>query len=275
MRYKVTKEEDGWKLVDFISEKNGISKRAAKSLLDRKQVVLNGKRIWIATHKVRRHDTIDCPDIKTTAKKKIELPLLYQDAHYIVINKPALCTSNQHRSSAEALLRKQLDNPKIQAVHRLDKETSGCLIFAYTQEGFEAMKPIFQNQQIQKCYLAIVHGHFTSGKTECRKNINAKPARSEFHSIQSRKNYSLVEAIPHTGRTHQLRIHLSKLDFPIVGDKHYSPFKAVPKQVRLVPRHLLHASTLAFKSPISGTRILAEAPTPDDFAEWNSKLIGR
>ena len=273
MRYKVSKDEEGWKLVDFVAEKNGISRRAAKTLLDRKQIVLNGKRIWIASHKLRRRDTIDCPDVKAEPKKRIELPLLYQDAHYIIINKPALCTSNQHRSSAETLLRKQLDNPKIQAVHRLDKETSGCLIFAISQEAFDAMKPLFQNQEIQKSYLALVHGNF-SQQSECRKSISGKTARSVFQPRLSKKNYSLVKAIPETGRTHQLRIHLASLDFPIVGDKKYTPFRAVPKQVRLVPRHMLHASTLSFKSPISGTKIHVEAAPPEDFIEWQSKLVG-
>ena len=274
MRYKVSKDEDAWKLVDFISEKHGISKRAAKTLLDRKQVVLNGKRIWIATHKVRRHDTIDCPDVKSMPKKRLELSVLYRDSHYIIINKPALRTSNNHPASVETILRKELDNPKIQAVHRLDKETSGCLIFAFTPAAFEAMKPLFQNQEVAKSYLALVHGNFPNEKTSCRKTISGKTAHSEFHALQNRKSYSLVKAIPHTGRTHQLRIHLSSLDYPIVGDKKYTPFQSVPTQVRLVPRQLLHASTIKFKSPISGTVIKIEAPRPDDFMEWQKKLIG-
>ena len=274
MRLKVSKDEEGWKLVDFISDKTGVSKRAAKTMLDRKQVVVNGKRIWIATHRVKRHDTIDCPDQKATAPSAKKIPLLYRDSHYIIINKPPLCTSNQHRHSAEAILRKQLDDPQIQAVHRLDKETSGCLIFAFNQEAFEAMKPLFQNQEIKKAYHALIHGSFPSDQTESRKSISGKAAQSEFYPMRSRKNFSLIQAIPHTGRTHQLRIHLSGLNYPIVGDKKYSPFRAVPKTVRLVPRHMLHACMIAFKNPISGADIQVEAPYPDDFKQWQQKLVG-
>lgn len=171
-------------------------------------------------------------------------------------------------------------------VHRLDRETSGVMIIARTQKFFDYLKNLFQEGKINKSYLAIVHDHppnqglidkpigLKSGSikrsTRAKKMRMVKPAVTEFKTIKrfdyGGEKYALLKVFPKTGRTHQIRVHLSVLGFPVVGDKLYGR----KRSQRAFKRHLLHAESIEF-SLISGERVRFDAIQPSDFGHFLNK----
>ena len=166
-------------------------------------------------------------------------------------------------------------------VHRIDRETSGALILAKTAEAHEALKQQFKNLEVSKVYHAFVHGNVKDdmgvidlpiGRSvgDFRKWSAQRGARGEkrdavtFYKVLSRssdKSWTLVEAKPKTGRTHQIRVHFQALHHPVVGDSLYAPSK--PKLLGF-ERLALHARSLTFNK-LDGEQITVEAPYPDDF----------
>lgn len=168
-------------------------------------------------------------------KIKPEDLIIYQDDDYIIINKPAFLSTLEDRANTDnvlSLFRKIM--PEVHVCHRLDKQTSGALLLAKNEEAYTTAALQFQNREVEKVYHALVKGRFpeevlqvdvplrttSSGKvrTDPRKG---KEATTIFRAKQYFKNYTLVEAKPVTGRTHQIRVHLAYLDYPICGDKVY------------------------------------------------------
>ncbi|PJE57571.1 MAG: RluA family pseudouridine synthase, partial [Candidatus Portnoybacteria bacterium CG10_big_fil_rev_8_21_14_0_10_38_18] len=151
--------------------------------------------------------------------------------------------------------------PNAQLVHRLDKDTSGLMIVAKNQKTYEWLKSQFQNRQIKKKYIALVHGILKDKKGIIAKSISKSRKRggrqtiapigkrreaiTRYTVIKEFSNYTLLEAMPETGRTHQIRVHLASIGHPIAGDERYK-FKRQQKLERL-NRQFLHASYLQFK----------------------------
>jgi 23S rRNA pseudouridine1911/1915/1917 synthase len=192
-------------------------------------------------------------------------------------------------------------------VHRLDKDTSGILLVAKNQESFDALQNQFRDRTIHKAYLALVHqftpveGHIEGSiarNPENREKFTVMEGGreaitdyklvkhyqmpkdkleeifSEFNSIQRRKlektnyaQFSLVYAYPKTGRTHQIRVHLKHLNFPIVGDDKYGGRKIVRLDHRWCKRQFLHAAKISLLHPKTGTPIEFESPLPQDLTE--------
>jgi len=181
-------------------------------------------------------------------------------------------------------------------VHRLDRETSGVLLLARTQRAFIYLKSLFQKQEIQKTYYAIVQGvpkekkgiitfpigikRGTTKRTIHPQKIGPastektlkrqKEAMTEYEVIRTiEKNgekFSLVKIQPHTGRTHQIRIHMNAIYAPVIGDKLYGG----KKNSLWTPRHMLHCTSLSFVLP-SGERIIIEDSIPKEFEEFLTK----
>jgi len=164
-------------------------------------------------------------------------------------------------------------------VHRLDRDTSGILIVARTQKFFSYLKKMFQNGEVKKTYLALVHGRMEekgsvdlpiglkSGTTKRSTRGNpkmVKPARTQYELAKEfdmpSGAYSLVRLFPKTGRTHQLRVHMNAIHRPVVGDQMYGK-QENPWGVK---RQLLHAESIEFPSP-DGSRMRLEADVPEDF----------
>ncbi|WP_372919800.1 RluA family pseudouridine synthase [Salegentibacter sp.] len=193
------------------------------------------------------------------APKKIfslNLEILFEDDHIAVVNKPAgFPTSGNYFKTITNALPFNLEPseastalPAPQPAHRLDNATSGLLLIAKTGESLRRLHRDFEEKKIQKIYTALVHGIFPK-QNVCQDDIEGKTSETEIHLIKSFRyngvNLTLVSAIPKTGRTHQIRIHLSRAGFPIVGDKLYGLENNLLDQKEL----FLAATTLKFQHP--------------------------
>jgi RluA family pseudouridine synthase len=206
--------------------------------------------------------------------------ILYEDAELLVINKPANLPVLPDGWEPEApYLVKLLQGkyPELLVVHRLDKVTSGVMVFARTPETHRALNIQFEKHEAQKIYHSICVGvpnwNEHTARHKLRINVGhshrtmvdhakGKSAETAFKVFKRYKGYALLESIPATGRTHQIRVHAYALGFPLLGDSLYS----APK-TDLIKRPALHAQSLTFTHTISGERVTFEAPYPEDFKQ--------
>lgn len=242
------------------------------------------------------------------SKEKTQLILnptiLYEDDQFLVIDKPAGVVVNRAESVKRETLQdwieryikvdkvEQVDKVEEDAfqsrsgiVHRLDKETSGCLVIAKTQESFSKLQAAFKKHQVKKTYLALTHGRIpTSGEINAPVSRlpwnrelfgivpGGKAAVTKYKSITNyelrimnkKQMFALVELYPESGRTHQIRVHLKYLGFPVVGDYLYAGRKQQREDRTWCPRVFLHATKINFNHPVTGTLISVESPLPTD-----------
>lgn len=257
-------------LVDVLADHLGISKRKAKLILDQRNVFLNGERVWMAQHKVRRRDTIevtllDEKPAKATKNKKISV--LWKDDYFIIANKPSGIVTNEGKNSLEEELHWQFNDRNICAVHRLDKETSGCVIFARNQKAKDMIIPLFRDHEVTKIYRAITCGKFPARIETIHNDIDGESASTDIKVLDSRSVASYLEMRIRTGRTHQIRKHLQFVKRSVAGDKTYINEKKMDERLRMLPRQMLHAYKLVFKHPETGEIVRVSAPVPQDFKE--------
>lgn len=215
------------------------------------------------------------------------LEIIYCDEHLIAINKPHGLLVHRSPIAADAsefalqMLRDQI-GIKVNPVHRIDRKTGGILLFAFNKEVEIAMQKAFMENQVSKKYLAIVRGHTPDAEDidyPLRKeNGTLQDAFTSYTTLKRAEldialgkhptsRYSLVEAVPATGRMHQLRKHLSHIYHPIIGDRTHG----CNKQNKLfleqwaMTTMLLHASQLNFKHPITGEEITIKAALQPEF----------
>jgi 23S rRNA pseudouridine1911/1915/1917 synthase len=254
-------------------------------------------------------DLIECrpPERREDRVKPEEgdLTLLYEDADLAVLDKPAGLTVHPGAGRDTGTLAHHLlarypemagvggpGRPGI--VHRLDQGTSGVLVVARTPTAHTRLARAFAERRVEKRYLAIVYGgpHPASGLIDApigrhaqkRKEMtvrpDGRPARTGWQTRAARAGIALVELDLHTGRTHQIRVHLKHLGHPLVGDPVYGEarWKALPRPVqaplRDFPRPALHAWRLAFHHPMDDRPLAFEAPVPGDLRELWEKVTG-
>lgn len=216
------------------------------------------------------------------------LEIIYRDEHLIAINKPHGLLVHRSSIAADAsefalqLLRDQI-GMKVNPVHRIDRKTGGILLFAFNKEVEIAMQKAFMENQVSKKYLAIVRGHTPDAESidyPLRKeNGTLQDAFTSYTTLKHAEldiafgkhptsRYSLVEAVPTTGRMHQLRKHLSHIFHPIIGDRTHG----CNKQNKLfleqweMTTMLLHASQLIFTHPVTGEEVKIEAALQHEFS---------
>jgi 23S rRNA pseudouridine1911/1915/1917 synthase len=167
-------------------------------------------------------------------------------------------------------------------VHRLDKDTSGVLVVAKDENTLRALHEQFRSREVEKTYLALVRGRVQppEGIIEVpigrdpgdRQRMTALPegryARTRYRAVQFYRKHTLLEAHPYTGRTHQVRVHLSWLGHPVVGDSRYGP----RGKWLLKDRHFLHAYHLGFTHPATGQDVTFEAPLPSELDDLLRRL---
>ncbi|MCX7820438.1 MAG: RluA family pseudouridine synthase [Brevinematales bacterium] len=264
MRSLIVKEE-GLKLVDFISLSFGISKKSAKDIVDSKLVFVNSKRVWIAKHILKKGDVVEYFGEK---KENLDFEIIYEDEFIIAVNKPPFVLSNEGKNSLEELLRTKKQNYKIKAIHRLDKETSGVILFAKNELSFEKFKELWKKKEVKKTYLAICYGETSFKERWINEKIDGKPATSLVRLIKSNRGVSYFEVEILTGRKHQIREHLASIRHPIIGDKLNDNFYLGIKGFKNVRRQLLHSYKIEFVCPFSGETKRFFAPIPEDFKEF-------
>lgn len=268
--FNVDYKDEGKRLFAVIAEELNISKKQAQAAIDAKQVLVNGKRVWIRRHEVKEDDLIEIliEDSKKPAMNHISI--LWQDSEYLIVNKPPYVLTNASDESLEAKLQKQEKNKKICAVHRLDKETSGCVIFAKSPEAKKAMIPMFKGRDIMKIYRAVTIGSFPKIWKEIRTDIEGYMSTTLVKILDSKKHASYLELRIETGRTHQIRRHLADKRYPVMGDKKYA---GTGNELSLEqPRQMLHAYRLIFPHPKTGKPIRATAPLPGDFKKCLAQM---
>ncbi len=238
----------------------------------------------------------------------MDITILYEDDSLIVINKPPGLVVNRAQSvkgetiqdwvllrqgfGGQAVLADESDfYARAGIVHRIDKETSGCLIIAKHPAVFADIQRQFKERLVKKTYLAIVHGKILPQLGEIRAPVGRLPWNRERFGIvpggkdavtkyfvkktfirqvnsgnrnDSRNSCSLVELYPETGRTHQIRVHLKYINHPIVGDFQYAGRKTARADRLWAPRVMLHAWKVSFMHTIDHKELAIEAPVPDD-----------
>ena len=263
--FHVSGSERGLPILDYLALRLDISKKKAKHLLDARAVFVNNQLVWMAKHEMHRDDIVEVNQQPAPVRKSDNgLHTLYEDDDYLVIDKPPGLLSNGP-NSAESRLQRQLNNPQLEAVHRIDRETSGCLLFAKNTKARDAAVAVFEQRGMKKTYLALVHGRFPYEIRVIDKAVDNLHAITHVRVIRANELSSLLELRPETGRTHQIRKHLAALRHPILSDKVYATTPIDHPAVRRIPRQMLHAAGLEFKHPVTGAVIKVTAREPADF----------
>jgi RluA family pseudouridine synthase len=264
--FKVRRAEDQSTLIDYVARHLKISKRATKAILDRRNISVNGQRVWIAKHILIVGDEIQIltEAIKPANSPKKKIDILFRDNDYIIANKPSGILACG-KSSLETRLRAQLKAPNLQAVHRLDRDTSGCLMFALSDSAKDRMIECFRAKTITKVYHAIVHDHMKRGTSTISRPIGGQTAISHVRVLDTASKAAHVSVSIETGRTHQIRIHLAAIRHPVLGDRKYAGGVRLENTLAEIPRQMLHAYSLSFNHPSNDQRIVVKAPPPQDF----------
>jgi RluA family pseudouridine synthase len=213
------------------------------------------------------------------------MDIIYLDEQIIIINKPAGLSVLPDGWEPDApYLVKMLEEKyeKLWIVHRLDKVTSGVMVFARTAEAHRELNRQFEWREVEKVYHAIVDGNPFWEQKVCkmllRTNVGhkhrtavdhkrGKPAETHFKVLKREQARALLEAHPLTGRTHQIRAHLTALGYPLLGDILYGA-----RETDLIARPALHALSLAFTHPQSGERVNYTVPYPQDMQQLKERL---
>ncbi len=264
-----------------------LSRNQAQQLIASGHVTINGNpakpstKLAAGTEILVATSTVDEPQTPP-ATEDILLDILYEDDAVLVINKPAglvvhPATGHTTDTLVNALLHHcpqlaTLDPTRPGIVHRLDRDTSGVMVVAKTAASVEALQRQFKSRTVEKFYLALVHGTPRSSegvidvplgrhptlRQKFAPRPNGKPARTHYWLEEQFANFSLLRVKLETGRTHQIRVHLTWLGHPIVGDTVYGHKK---NRLRL-SRQFLHAQSLSFQHPTTGTLCSFTAPLP-------------
>src|SRR6267142_3327856 len=277
-----------------------VSRGAIQRLIEEGHIRVDG-RIIKPTHTPRAGEKVEVswPQAKPAEAQPEAIPLeiLFEDEALLVLNKRAgmvvhPAAGNQEHTLVNALLHHctgQLSGiggvarPGIG--HRLDKDTSGCLVVAKNDDTHLALSAQFASRKVEKIYRALVCGELARDRGEIRAAIArhsshrkrmavddelGREARTSYRVLERLRGATLAEAVLHTGRTHQIRVHFQFLGFPLVGDLTYGNRQSQKLEELTgysAPRVMLHATRLAFIHPRSGKRVSFEAPLPEDFLD--------
>jgi 23S rRNA pseudouridine1911/1915/1917 synthase len=267
----------------------GLSRRKAQDVIEKGQVSVDGERVREPGRDVVEAAAVTFdPNRKALPKARSTLPVLHEDEHVIVVDKPAGLLSvpsgpGLHEDTALARVqdyarRLRPHEGYAERVHRLDRDTTGALAFALSREARARLIDAFRAHRIERRYLAIVEGQpdgergtidapvreaWVSGRRGvARPGEAAQPARTHWVLRERLPGAALLEVELETGRQHQVRVHLAHAGLPILGDPVYGrPAHGRP----LARRPMLHAAELAFAHPITGARVHARSPLSSDF----------
>ncbi|MCQ2968856.1 MAG: RluA family pseudouridine synthase [Clostridium sp.] len=293
LQEKVDKSFEGRKIREFLKEKMGLSSRLIKGASIDKRILVNNNPVKM-NYVLKESDDIVINLAKKESQnitpEKIDLDIVYEDKDIIVINKaPNMVVHPTKRYQSGTLANGLLYYFKesnqdciVRLVSRLDMDTSGLIIVAKNQYAHSELSNQMQNNNVEKRYLALVHGHFKDKEGTIdlpiyRPEIEGVMARvidergqrsiTHYKVIESYKDAELVECLLETGRTHQIRVHMKAMGHPIYGDVLYGE----TDDSDLISRQALHAYKLKFQSPRTKEELSLTANIPEDI----KKLIAR
>ncbi len=291
-RFTVTEKFAGLRLDQYLAENSeDISRTLAKRLIDIGGVHLAGRRVRRCSQLVSTGEDVEVFIDKQppTPMPLEEERILYRDQDLIVLDKPAGMatqpTPARYQGTVYAELQNLLSDPRrkgqrpsIGMVQRLDRDTSGVMVFSIHKRAHKKMTEAFRGRNIDKIYWAMISGRpqneqgaFCSQLAR-RRSTNlvvsvargGKPAETHYRILQALGQVSLVEVKLITGRTHQIRAHFSEAGLPLLGDTAYGG----PQMINHlnIPRQMLHSRELTFCHPVSGKKMIFSASLPDDFS---------
>ncbi len=296
--YIVKQEEQGKRLDVYISSKNNdLTRTAVQRMIEEENIVVNDKKQKVA-YKIACGDIINIEKVEAKPielkAQDIPIEIIYEDKDIIVVNKPKgmvvhPANGNPDGTLVNAIMSICKDSlsgiggeirPGI--VHRLDKDTSGILIVAKNDKAHVNMSEQIKKHEVKKTYIALVRGvvkeneatidmpigRSNSDRKKMAVTKNGRNAITHIKVLKRYKKYTLLEINIETGRTHQIRVHLSHIGYPIIGDYIYSNGK---NEFGIVGQ-CLHAKSLEFEHPITGNKMKLEAPLPEYFQEILEEL---
>jgi 23S rRNA pseudouridine955/2504/2580 synthase len=301
-RHQIGEDSGGQRIDNYLVKLlKGVPKSHVYRILRSGEVRVNGGRAK-PDYRIATGDELRIPPVRVAERpiratppvsEELEQAVLFEDEHLLALNKPAgLAVHGGSGVSFGVIeqLRGQRPNARFfELVHRLDRDTSGVLLVAKKRSALTAMHAELREGRFKKFYLALVKGAWRNKKQDVRLNLHkyllasgerrvaVKEDGQESHTVfelkQAFREYSLLRAELKTGRTHQIRVHLSHLGFPIVGDDKYGDFELNKLLLRNgFKRMFLHAASVGLKHPASGAKLVIEAPLPLELNKFLEKL---
>lgn len=301
---EIRADQAGQRIDNFlITLEKGIPKSRIYRALRSGEVRVNKGRIK-QTYRLQTGDLVRIPPLKVSEKvvitelsdslsRALEQSILFEDDAMLVINKPsglAVHAGSQIQLGViEAMRIMRSENPFLELVHRLDRDTSGCLILAKSRAALLNLQQQMRQAETDKRYLTLTKGHWlsqqnivelalqkntlTAGERMVVPDINGKPSKTLFEVKQTFNDCQLVIAKLFTGRTHQIRVHSASQAHPVAGDEKYGD-RAFNKQLRQhgLKRLFLHAWQLSFHHPITSKRVTFQAELPESLAQVVNQL---
>jgi len=291
---EITEDNNDQRLDNFlITRLKGVPKSHIYRIVRKGEVRVNKGRVDVK-YRLVAGDIVRIPPVRVaerteesfvtqSLKDALQQGVLFEDDAFLILNKPAGIPvhggSGINLGVIEGLRLIRPDAHFLELVHRLDRDTSGCLLIAKKRSALRKLHELFRDDQIHKTYLALLSGRWARKKlvvtAPLQKNISkggermvvisqsGKEAETLFRRLKLFRDATLVEAAPKTGRTHQIRVHAASLGHPIVGDERYG-LDEVNKvfKTRGYKRMFLHAETLKFQHPVTGLLMTISAPLP-------------
>jgi len=271
--------EGGERIDRYLAQQRpDLSRAQVQRLIAGGQATINGRAVRASSQRVQAGDVIrlDVPPPAPPAAQAEDIPLaiVYEDDDVLVIDKPAGLVVHPAPGHADGTLVNAVlahapeagdaggDEVRPGIVHRLDKDTSGLLVVAKNEHALRFLSSQFKERTAEKTYIALLHGHLSPARGEIDAPIGRDPryrqrmaivaagraARTGYRVLRYAGDYTLVEAMLYTGRTHQIRVHFAGIGFPVAGDPVYGPRRSLPG----LERQFLHAARLRLRLPSGG-----------------------